>query len=125
MDDIPRVWLERDPRDPRHVSAAMRLIAQINESYATPRTLAELQTLGISPNIEGMRVGQPDKVDAVICGFFFLDVGKLFPDNILVTCGGCRTALQIRPHTYLKARKLCCFCVVDEVLADYHAKSNE
>jgi len=124
MDDIiPRVWLERDPRNPRHIAAALRLIMRLSpESFMTRRTSAELRALGISPK---MRVARPSNMDAVIGGFFFLDVGKIFPDNVLVTCAKCRTALQIRPHANFKVPKLCCFCAVDAMLTDYHAKSKE
>jgi|SRR5882672_4022845 len=117
--------LDRDPRDGRHVRAAMRMIASLSdESYVTERTMTELRQAGVR-KIPGMRVGTPKHADALIGGFFFLEAGKLFPDNVLVSCQRCRAALQIRPHANRKLRTLCCFCALDEMLADRPPKVND
>jgi hypothetical protein len=114
----PRHLVDRDPHNPMHIGAALRLIETLAEKiYATKRTVAELRQLGID-----LKTAEPPNgpVDAIIGAFFFLDRGLLFADNLLVTCAVCRAPLQVRPHSVsVSARMLCCFCAVDASLADY------
>ena len=121
--DLPLIWLDRDPRNPKHVAGALRMIFSLGgpEMYATERTRDELREVGLK--VHGLRIGNPKQVDVLIGGFFFLEDGLLYPDNILVTCATCRTALQVRPHSTRKARVLCCFCCLDEVLKSKHPQT--
>jgi hypothetical protein len=54
--------------------------------------------------------------DVVIGGFFYLDVGKTYPDNIIKRCD-CGTFIEIRPHNSHVRRALCLFCAEDFVLS--------
>lgn len=122
---IPRLLFQRDPRNPAHVSAALEIIAEIGEVYATDRTIEELTKAGVSlrsKKIKRQRKRSP-KMDAMIGGFFFLDRGLLFPDNLICTCSECRAALQIRPHSAQRT-KLCAFCATDKVLKSYWAEQS-
>lgn len=121
--DVPKVWLDRDPRNQRHVRAAMELFAELDQdTFTTKRTVDELAELGIKlgKNIK-IKKRIPCESD-VIGGFFFLDTGLFYPDNVMVTCSTCHAALQIRPRTNVRGRKLCCFCALDEALKEYWAK---
>ena len=123
--DIPRVLVERNPRNSAHVRAAYDLIASIAGAYATEQTFREVRSLGLKvKNLKKLR-RRPGKDEVMVAAFFFLEQGLLISDNILCTCKSCGAALQIRPHSNVGCTVLCCFCTADQALKDYWEKQNE
>ena len=121
---VPKLWLDRDPRNNDHIVAAMRLITTLTDSYATERTVKELAAAGIALPKGIKKWKRLQKHDAVIGSFFRLERGLLFADNVILTCADCRTPVEIRPSSNVGSTVLCCFCTVDRVLKDYWAANH-
>ena len=117
--DVPKLWLDRDPRNHYHIGAAMKLITELSDSYATDRTIQELAAVGITVPKRIKKWKKLGKHDCVIGAFFHLERGLLFPDNVILTCADCRVPVEIRPYSNVGSKVLCCFCTVDHVLKDY------
>jgi hypothetical protein len=111
--------LDRDPRNSDHIRAAIQLISDISENYATERTFTELAAFGIAlpKGIKKWKKVKPH--DAMIGAFFHLDRGLIFPDNVILTCADCHIPVEIRPHSNVGSRVMCCFCTVDQALRQY------
>ena len=125
--DIPRLLLNRDPRNEAHLQAVRDLFETIGHFSATQRTIDELALLGLRPfkktKVWKKRLG---KHDAVVGAFFFLDRGVHYPDNVIATCRDCKAPLQLRPETAAsRAPKLCLFCTADELLKEHWSKDQE
>jgi hypothetical protein len=117
--EIPRLITNRDPRKQVHIREAFGILEELGGLHATERTVKELRRLNIKLPKKTKVWKRIGKHDVVIGGFFFLDHGLHFPDNVLITCSVCRAALQIRPQTNTAAEKLCVFCAVDRRLQEY------
>lgn len=118
--DVPKIWLDRDSRNKEHISAALKLIAALSDVYATERTFQELADYDLPKNIKKLR--RHPKGHVVIGGFFRLEQGLRFDDDVICTCTDCRTPLEIRPQNNTGNTVLCCFCTVDRVLKEHWAK---
>lgn len=118
--DVPKVWLDRDPRNRDHLKAAYELVARLSEIYATEKTFKELAGFDIPKNVKKLK--RHPKVHVVIGGFFHLDEGLQVAENVICTCADCRAPMQIRPHSNTGNTVLCCFCYADRVLKEYWAK---
>lgn len=121
--EIPKVWIDRNPRNRQHVRAALTLIAELNGFAVTERTVDSLAKLGLRPNRK-TTIWKRVRKDAVVIGaFYFLDQPLQLRDNIIVVCQTCKSALQLRPESNTAAVKLCCFCAVDQLLSTYWSRS--
>jgi hypothetical protein len=114
--DIPRILVNRDPRNRAHIDAALELLGNLGHLFATARTFTELAEAGVTrpKNAKVWKRGR--KYDAVIGGFFFLDRELIYPDNVILMCADCGATLEIRPQSNTNVTKLCVFCGVDRLL---------
>lgn len=118
--DVPKVWLERNARNQEHLRAALRVLSELSDVYATERTLQEMAGYEVPKGIKKMK--RHPKGHVIIGGFFYLETGLRMDDNVICTCADCRTPLQIRPHNNAGGTVLCCFCAVDRAIKEHWAK---
>ena len=122
--DIPRVLVARDPRNPQHCRAALRLLLECGTVISSVKTAQELAVFSLKLS-QRVLVSEPGTMqyDYVVGAHYFLDEGLMFADNVIVTCTVCRQALQLRPHAPTKS-VMCCFCAADRVLKEYWQKAH-
>jgi hypothetical protein len=114
---FPRKIVHRDYKNRDHIVEAFDIMKAIVGIHVTKQTAAELKSLGI----EHSGIERDDKPEEAIgVGLaYFIEIGKLLPDNILGRCLDCGQPIQYRPHFQNVSKLVCCFCAADRVLDDY------
>jgi hypothetical protein len=114
---------DRDPRNPAHRFAALKILRQHAPVRVTPETAAALGRAGIGVPRHITVSDQHPRRTRLVGRHFFLEEGLLSPDNVIVTCAKCRIPLQIRPSGVTLKQIYCLFCAADAELAAANAKA--
>jgi len=113
----------RDPRNPKHIRAAMKILQDHSKTRLTTEGAMVLKVLGLErpPGVAVSNV--PRKNERAVCSFFFIENGLLLADNVILTCCICRAPLQMRPSSTVVREKICVFCAAEDILQELATKS--